>query len=72
MRLVKITAEYCKGCGLCVWACPKGSLGLSKELNPLGIHPVQFKQGAECTGCRNCAAMCPEAAIEIYEVNDDG
>lgn len=71
MKVVKITEAYCKGCGLCVWACPKDALGISPELNPLGIHPVIFKKDAECTGCLSCAAMCPEAAIEIYEVTDD-
>ena len=71
MRVVKIMAAYCKGCGLCVWACPKDSLGFSPELNAIGIHPASFKENAECTGCQNCVAMCPQVAIEIHEVSDD-
>jgi len=71
VRVVKIIAAYCKGCGLCVWACPKHSLAFSPELNSMGIHPAFFKENAECTGCQNCVAMCPQAAIEINEVSDD-
>jgi len=54
-----------------VWACPKDLIGFSTELNALGIHPAVFKENGECTGCQNCVAMCPDTAIEIYEVSDD-
>jgi 2-oxoglutarate ferredoxin oxidoreductase subunit delta len=71
VRVVKIMAAYCKGCGLCVWACPEDSLGFSPDFNAIGIHPASFKENAECTGCQNCVAMCPQVAIEIYEVSAD-
>jgi 2-oxoglutarate ferredoxin oxidoreductase subunit delta len=71
VKVVKIADAYCKGCGLCVWVCPIDALAASPDLNPMGIHPVVFKEDAECTGCLSCTAMCPEAAIEIYEVADN-
>ena len=71
MKVVNILVQYCKGCGLCISVCPKGSLEVSPDLNPMGTYPVRFKEGADCTGCMNCVVMCPDAAIEICEVTED-
>lgn len=65
MYNVRINWEYCKGCGLCVDVCPKNSLYISEKISPLGIHPAAFREGAQCTLCRNCTTICPDAAIEI-------
>jgi 2-oxoglutarate ferredoxin oxidoreductase subunit delta len=67
---VRILAEYCKGCELCVAACPKGVLEMSDELTELGVRPARPKAGAECTGCTLCHQVCPDAAIEIWETED--
>ena len=40
MVKVTINENLCKGCGLCVRACPKGVLALAKDkLNAKGYHP---------------------------------
>jgi 2-oxoglutarate ferredoxin oxidoreductase subunit delta len=65
---VRILTEYCKGCELCVAACPNGMLEISDELTELGVRPARPKAGAECTGCTLCYQVCPDAAIEIWEV----
>ncbi len=62
---VRILSDYCKSCGLCVAVCPRGALYIADVLNSKGVRPVAFLDGAECTGCCNCAVMCPDAAIEI-------
>ncbi|HUX15367.1 MAG: 4Fe-4S dicluster domain-containing protein [Phycisphaerae bacterium] len=67
---VRILAEYCKGCELCVSACPKGVLEMSDELTDLGVRPARPKAGAECTGCTLCYQVCPDAAIEIWEMQE--
>jgi 2-oxoglutarate ferredoxin oxidoreductase subunit delta len=65
MVMVKIDKNLCKGCELCVPVCHYDSLGMAKTLNDYGLPPAYFKKGFPCSGCRHCAIMCPEAAIEI-------
>lgn len=67
MATIKIKENYCKGCLLCVPVCHNGSLVISEMINEQGLHPVKFKEGAECDGCKKCAIMCPDIAIEIYK-----
>ncbi len=62
---VKIDVETCKGCELCIEACPQDSLGMSKEINKIGYHYSVLIQD-NCTGCVNCALVCPEAVITVY------
>jgi len=67
---VRILSKYCKGCGLCVSACVRHGIEMSKQLNEQGYDVASFKPDSECTGCGNCAVMCPDAAIEIVELDD--
>ena len=46
-------------------ACPKGSIIISKKSNKNGFFPAQA-DGTECTGCGECAIICPEAIIEVF------
>ena len=66
--MVKLTISelVCKGCGLCVRACPKGVLALPKtKLNAKGYHPAEVVDQAACIGCASCARTCPDVAIRI-------
>jgi len=56
---VTIDVEECKGCGLCIEACPPQVLRLSNELNRYGLHPAEYL-GEGCTGCGICFFACPE------------
>lgn len=60
-----VDSERCKGCSLCVNACPRDCLGVSKESNKKGYFPAQTLH-ATCTGCAFCALVCPDAAISVY------
>lgn len=66
--MVKLTIDeiLCKGCGLCVRACPKGILALSKtKINAKGYHPAELTDAAACIGCASCAKTCPDVVIRI-------
>ena len=63
---VTITQDSCKGCGLCVEACPKSVIALDTSvMNVQGYHPAAVTAPAECIGCCSCAVMCPDSCIEI-------
>jgi 2-oxoglutarate ferredoxin oxidoreductase subunit delta len=56
---LELNSEECKGCGLCVEACPPEVLRLASCLNRYGYHPVAYL-GQGCTGCGICFFACPE------------
>lgn len=62
---VKIDGKICKGCELCIIACPPEGLQLSTQFNEKGYRFVELIED-KCTGCTNCALVCPEAAITVY------
>ena len=66
MVRVTINEQICKGCGLCVRACPKKVLALSKtKLNSKGYHPAEVVDQEACIGCASCGRTCPDVAITI-------
>jgi len=63
---IEVHELYCKGCDLCVNACPQHVLALDAEhLTPKGYHPVKLIADG-CTGCAICAIVCPEAALTVF------
>lgn len=60
--VVWVDSDRCKGCGLCVSACPTDSMRMGDGLNRLGYHPVEFLAGTGCTACGVCFYACPEPA----------
>jgi len=63
---VTIDVDECKGCGVCVDACPPECLHFAPELSAYGVHPAVY-DGDGCTGCGICFYCCPEpGAITVY------
>ncbi len=64
---VVIDIEACKGCDLCVVACPFDVLKLDTRVNTKGYNPaIPFNHDA-CTGCKICALVCPDMCITVYQ-----
>lgn len=65
--MAKMTVDefYCKGCGLCINACPKEVLALAERLNAMGYHPAECIDQDGCTACSLCYVACPDGAITI-------
>ncbi len=63
---VVIDKDRCKGCGLCIAACPNQVLAFSGELNKSGYNVVHMEDPEACVGCAFCAQTCPDIAIEVY------
>lgn len=61
-----IDTEACKGCLLCIDACPPRVLEMTTlTLNTRGYrYPVLF---AGCTGCRACSQICPDFVFQVFK-----
>ena len=61
---VEIASERCKGCELCIPACPPQVLRMSAGRNELGVAYPELLPG--CTGCGACLLVCPDFCFEVY------
>lgn len=69
MRQLKLELEEnrCKGCELCVAACPRAVLDMGSTVNALGYRPAAMIDPSRCTGCKACVLVCPEVAITLWQ-----
>lgn len=63
---VVIDKERCKGCNLCVVACPVQVLALATEVNAKGYNYSEMAHPEDCVGCASCAIVCPDSCIIVY------
>lgn len=63
---IEIDRERCKGCQLCILACPKNLIEVSARVNAAGYYPAVAKDTVECTACGMCWQVCPDTAIAVY------
>ncbi|GAB1406020.1 MAG: ferredoxin family protein [Lentimicrobiaceae bacterium] len=67
---IVIDIEKCKGCSVCIPACPQDVIALSSNVNSKGYHFAETVND-DCTGCANCAIVCPDAVITVYRKRID-
>ena len=66
MSKITFDEKRCKGCELCVSACPKKILRLSPDrMNQQGFHPVEITDIDACIACAFCSTMCPDVVITV-------
>ncbi len=61
---VTIATERCKGCELCIPACPPRVLHMSTQRNALGVPYPELLPG--CTACGACLLVCPDFCFEVF------
>lgn len=63
---VTVDEQVCKGCGLCVVACPKKIMAIdTTKLNSKGYSPAHVTDIEKCIACAFCGMMCPDSAITV-------
>jgi 2-oxoglutarate ferredoxin oxidoreductase subunit delta len=64
---VVIEVEACKGCELCIDACPPAALVMSEAsmVNHRGYRYPELLRG--CTGCKACSQICPDFVFQVYK-----
>ena len=65
---IVVDTERCKGCNLCVVACPLHIITLSKEVNVKGYNFAKSISDDKCNGCSSCGTVCPDGCISVYKV----
>ncbi|MDR1847261.1 MAG: ferredoxin family protein [Bacteroidales bacterium] len=63
---IVVDTERCKGCGVCITACPKEVIALAKNVNGKGYNYAEMVNG-DCIGCAGCAIVCPDGVITVYK-----
>jgi 2-oxoglutarate ferredoxin oxidoreductase subunit delta len=67
---VIIDIQRCKGCELCINACKEKAIQLSGTINIKGYRYAVVNNDL-CTGCVNCALVCPDAVVTVYRTLPD-
>lgn len=64
---IVVDVEKCKGCELCMVACPTQVIQLANEVNGKGYQYSYMANPEACIGCASCALVCPDSCITVYK-----
>ena len=65
---IKVDLERCKGCEVCIVACPQSVIALNSGVNRKGYHYAYMENPDSCTGCSNCGIVCPDGVITVFRI----
>ena len=64
---IVVNTDRCKGCQLCIEACPRHGLVLApRQVNVNGYPFVGPADPDDCIGCASCGIVCPDGCITVY------
>ena len=63
---IEVNTERCKGCSLCIIACPQKVIALANKVNLHGYPYVEAVNEDACVGCASCGIVCPDGCITVY------
>ena len=63
--VIVVDIQRCKGCSVCIPACPNDVIQLSPNVNNKGYNYAEMVND-KCIGCANCAIVCPDGVITVY------
>lgn len=67
MYRFNLNPAYCKGCGICIEACPRKVIESTGCLDAKGHMLPAGGDRSRCIGCRLCELVCPDFAVAIGE-----
>lgn len=69
---IVVDTDRCKGCKLCVVACPKNVISLAQHsVNTSGYAYAEPIRPDDCVGCAACGIVCPDGCITVYRMKED-
>jgi 2-oxoglutarate ferredoxin oxidoreductase subunit delta len=67
---IVIDRELCKGCYLCIRACPVKGLEQDSQPNASGSYPSLQIRVEKCMACGSCFEVCPDVCIEVFDLEE--
>ena len=68
---IKVDLERCKGCEVCIVACPQSVIALNAGVNRKGYRYAYMENPDSCTGCSNCGIVCPDGVITVFRIKQE-
>ena len=62
---IYLDEKLCKGCGLCIYYCPKDVLRMSDRRNEKGYNVAEVYNLETCNACKICEINCPDFVIYV-------
>lgn len=66
-KVARADVSLCKGCRLCVGACPVQAIESSTELNKKGYEIIKIHED-KCIGCGRCYKICADYVFTVGPV----
>ena len=65
--ILKFEIDKCKGCELCVHACPAKILAIDLNVvNKKDYHPITCTDMDKCIACGACVDLCQFKALALF------